>query len=370
MLIRVILFLLCMSFGAGMAVAQLQATNLVRPVNKLRDYNGTYDGAPGTGSIGYSTLYRDNEDNGATSNCRGEGCGKHPGVDIPVPSGTSVYSVTGGTVVMSECNDSWGGLIVIRATNPWNFGEQIYFTYAHLKTRRYTFGTLVNVGDYVSAGTRIGASGGGNNDACAGRSTGAHLHFQIDKDDGNPYPWFPALNMLNSKDDNFEVTAKTYNPIVFLTGGYHWSFGGSGNRELWDLFNFQSYGVEDGALWTDSGSDPYIRRGGLTNCGMAKKCSSDISAEASEYWNVSLDLYNKCQSGAGKIYFKTKAEPYWDEYKSVAFYPWMGSYATKIHMYVNSKWKGIITGLRIDPAENCNPYFWDPTFYGDITLER
>lgn len=75
-----------------------------KPISAARDYDGTYSGAPGTGTIGYSVLFRDNEDYGATSGCEGEGCGKHPGVDIKASSGTNVLAAIGGTVIRSECN--------------------------------------------------------------------------------------------------------------------------------------------------------------------------------------------------------------------------------------------------------------------------
>lgn len=47
----------------------LDPTGMAKPIADLRDYNGTYYGASGTGTRGYEngTLYRDNQDNGATS---------------------------------------------------------------------------------------------------------------------------------------------------------------------------------------------------------------------------------------------------------------------------------------------------------------
>lgn len=364
------LSLVCMSqavFGIS-----LEPTGLAKPLADLRDYNGAYFGSPGTGTIGYvgGTLYRDNQDNGSASGCRGEGCGRHPGVDIPVASGTNVYNAIGGVVVISECNESWGGLIVVRATNPWNYGEQVYVTYAHLKSRRYSNGAMVQVGDYVHTGIKIGSSGGGPRDSCAGRSTGAHLHFQIDRDDGNPHPWYPHFSQLNQRDDDYQVSGRTYNPIVFVTGGYRWSFNNTNDRELWDLFNIASWGVTDGALWVDSGYDPYIRRGGLTWCGQSKPCSSALSLEAVEYSRVYLNLYNHCSTGNGKVYFTTAAEPYWSEGKSVAFASGFGLNDTHVNMRSHPKWHGVVTGIRIDPADNCNPYSWDPTYYGEIAVER
>ena len=170
---------------AAARVASLEPTGMAKPIADLRDYNGTYYGASGTGTVGYTdgTLYRDNQDGGAASGCNGEGCGRHPGVDIPVPPGTPVFASLSGTVVRSECNAGWGGLIVIRSTNPWNANETLYFTYAHLRARYY------GVNQFVGTGTQIGESGGRVGiDQCAGNSTGAHLHFQIDKNDGNTEP--------------------------------------------------------------------------------------------------------------------------------------------------------------------------------------
>jgi murein DD-endopeptidase MepM/ murein hydrolase activator NlpD len=343
---------------------------MAKPVANLRDYNGTYFGASGTGGVGYTTLYRDNEDSGAASGCNGEGCGRHPGVDIPVGSGTAVFASLGGTVVRSESNGcagtGWGGLIVIRSTNPWNSNETLYFTYAHLKTRYYS------VGQWVNTGTQIGLSGGNPNlDTCPGNSTNSHLHFQIDKDDGNDSPYFPATTTeLNQRDTDFRVTAKTYNPVVFVTGGYRWSFNKAGDRELWEIVNLQNWGVSNDALWVNGVGDTYIRRGGDVNCGQAKPCSSSIAAEASMYPKVYLDLYNVCFSNPGKIYFTTSSSPGWDETKSVAYYPTgQGPYQQHIYMTQNSEWKGVITGLRIDPGVNCSSGD-DPTYYGEITIER
>lgn len=348
----------------------LDPTGLAKPIADLRDYDGTYAGSVGTGSRSYSTLYRDNEDNGSVSGCRGEGCGRHPGVDIPVPAGTAVYTALAGTVVINRCDDSWGGLVVIRSQHPWHYGENIYQVFAHMRLRRYDNGNPIYPGEMVRVGQRIGESGGRSTDSCHGRSTGAHLHFQIDKEDGNPEPYFPALSQLNMRDDGYEVSSRTYNPIPFITGGYRWTFGQTGDRELWDLFNFQQFGVSNNALWVDAGIDPYIRRGGLTNCGLSRPCSSSIHAEATEYPRVYLDTYNQCYAGVGKVYFTTNTEPGWDESKSMLYYPNYGSFQTHLWMANNSKWRGVITGLRVDPSPQCNPYTWDPTYYGEITVER
>lgn len=352
--------------------ASLEPTAMAKPLADLRDYNGTYEGAFGTGTIGYvgGTLFRDNENNGSTSGCVGEGCGRHPGVDIPVPTGTKIFSITWGQVVVSRCDSSWGGLLVLRSQNPWNPSENVYIVYAHLSERVYSNGTPVLEGHYVSTGVNIGRTGGKTGSPCSGNSTGPHLHFQIDKDDGNSEPWFPTSTQLNQADTNFMVNAKSYNPIVFITGGYRWTFNQNGNRELWDLFNFQKWNVANDALMVDAGFDPYIRRGGLTNCGRTKLCSSNVSAEASTFHQVYLDLNNQCSTGMGKIYFTTNTSPSWGEDKVVNYFTRYGSTTTHLWMASHPKWNGIVTGLRVDPADQCSPVTFDPTYYGEITIER
>ena len=371
---RIILFLgVCMGmvFQAGAAYAfSLEHTGMAKPISGLRDYNGTYEGAMGTGSIGYTggTLYRDNQNSGATAGCVGEGCGRHPGVDIPVLAGTRVYSTMWGQVMISRCDPSWGGLIVLKSQNPWTY-ENIYIVYAHLSARAYSNGSPVLPGHYVSTGVQIGKTGGGSGNPCRGNSTGAHLHFQIDRDDGNPEPYYPPISQLNNRDDNFQVSTQTFNPIPFLTGGYRWAFAQNNNRELWDLFNFDSYGVSGSALWMDGSWDPFIRRGGTTNCGRSKPCSSSVNAEASIYRHIYLDMYNQC-TGVGKVYFTTNASKSWSEDKTVPFLTSYGSQQAHIWMLNNPKWTGIITGIRIDPSDQCYANTWDPNYYGEITIER
>jgi hypothetical protein len=356
--------LLAVAFGYGQAY--------IKPVATMPDYNGTYEGRPNTGSVRFTTLYRDNQDNGKTSGCRGEGCGRHPGVDIAVSSGTSVQTPLAGQVTISSCDSNWGGLIVIRSQNPDKPWETVRQVFAHLRSRNYRDGVAVRVGDYVSAGTTIGQSGGNPKlDSCAGNSTGSHLHYQIDKDDANQGPYYPSGDQLNQRDDNFLVTARTYNPIVLLQGGYTWAFSQTNNRELWDLFNWQSWGVSGDALWIDGGYDPYIRRGGFTQCSLRWVCSSSFAAEASLYKSVYLDLYNGCFAYNAKIYFTTSHEPNWSESKTISYYPSsIGQFRDIIYTGWHPKWTGIITGLRIDPSESCSPWQFDPTYFGEIAIRK
>lgn len=333
---------------------------MTKPLQGLRDYDGTYSGAPGTGTIGYTsgTLYRDNYDQGTVSGCNGEGCGKHPGVDIPIASGTNVYASLGGTVVISRCDAGWGGLVVVQSTSPYNSSETIYTTYAHLKARYYT-------GGWVNEGTIIGQSGGGSGDTCPGNSTGPHLHFQIDKNDGNYEPWYPAN--VNQADSSFEVTTKTYNPVVFVAGRYNWTFDQNNFSEYWTAVNAQSWGVSGGNLWIDGYLDPWVWRDGTVSCGMSRPCSAQITAEASIYKYLTIGMQNNCVSNPAKVYFKTSAEDYWDETKSVSF-DYIGPATHLVYMGGNSKWTGIIKNIRIDSAVNCGSWS-DPNYLSEIRIQ-
>jgi murein DD-endopeptidase MepM/ murein hydrolase activator NlpD len=339
----------------------IESTGMVKPVADLRDYNGTYKGTPGTGMIGYSTLYRDNGDQGALSGCNGEGCGSHPGVDIPVISGTRVYATLDGTVVRSECEPHrWGGLVVIKAINPYRSSESVYFIFAHLRQRLVSKGQLVNTGEL------IGYSGGSSADPCRGNSTGAHLHYQIDKDNG---PYF--TNNVNIPDSDFSVTTRTYNPIVFVVGGYKWSFEQPGFAELWMPFNANSSGVTEGCLQINGRKNIYIQRGGVNvNCDFTKLCQNSFAAESSLYTQITLKLSERCTKRPGKIYFTTSTDPNWDEAKSTIYPPSFYNETVHINMTRNSKWIGIITGVRIAPAVNYVTNSGDAIYFDGISIDR
>lgn len=96
---------------------------------------------------------------------------EHKGVDLSAESGTRVLSVLDGIVEKSgDFNDGYGGQILIKhPTDKGNF----YSRYAHLRK------WYVKPGERVTAGERIGESGGDNSDPHKGRSTGPHLHFEF-----------------------------------------------------------------------------------------------------------------------------------------------------------------------------------------------
>ena len=87
----------------------------------------------------------------------------HTGIDLRASSGTKVFAANGGSVTTSGYSSAWGNYIII------SHGGGITTLYAHLSKRS------VSKGDKVKQGSVIGYSGN------TGYSTGAHLHFEIDK---------------------------------------------------------------------------------------------------------------------------------------------------------------------------------------------
>ncbi len=86
----------------------------------------------------------------------------HTGVDLSVPEGTEVHAVAEG-VVRRAGEDSMNGRVVIV-----DHGHGVWTAYCHNSQ------LLVAVGQHVQAGERVSLSGN------TGRSTGPHLHYQLE----------------------------------------------------------------------------------------------------------------------------------------------------------------------------------------------
>lgn len=90
----------------------------------------------------------------------------HAGVDFAAPTGTPIYAAGDGTVEVAKVNGGYGKYIRIRHNGTYSTA------YAHLNG--YARG--VNSGKRVRQGQVIGYVG------TTGRSTGAHLHYEIHRD--------------------------------------------------------------------------------------------------------------------------------------------------------------------------------------------
>ncbi len=100
-----------------------------------------------------------------------QGLHGYNGIDIGTPIGTPVMAAAGGTVVVARASGFNGG-----------YGK--YIVLAHPNGTQTVYGHLsqvnVSVGDGVGQGDVIGLSGN------TGRSTGAHLHFEV-RGAANPF---------------------------------------------------------------------------------------------------------------------------------------------------------------------------------------
>lgn len=96
----------------------------------------------------------------------------HPGVDIPVPSGTSIKAPLDGVVKTANINHNrmCGGTIDI------DYGNGYWSRFCHC--RRID----VKEGDIVKRGQVVGLTGGKKGETGAGNSGGPHLHFTLKKD--------------------------------------------------------------------------------------------------------------------------------------------------------------------------------------------
>lgn len=88
----------------------------------------------------------------------------HEGLDYAAPSGTPILAAAEGRVLRTGTSNSYGRFVEIQHANG------VTSFYAHMSR------IGVNQGDQLAAGDSIGAVGS------TGRSTGAHLHFEIRRD--------------------------------------------------------------------------------------------------------------------------------------------------------------------------------------------
>jgi murein DD-endopeptidase MepM/ murein hydrolase activator NlpD len=85
----------------------------------------------------------------------------HTGLDFASPHGTDIYAAAGGIVVTQQYLPEYGNTVDI------DHGNDLVSRYAHVSKFH------VKKGDLIRRGQKIAEVGN------TGRSTGAHLHFEV-----------------------------------------------------------------------------------------------------------------------------------------------------------------------------------------------
>ena len=85
----------------------------------------------------------------------------HTGLDFQADAGTPILAAAGGVVVVQEFHPAYGNMVEI------DHGNDLVTRYAHASA------VFVKKGDLVRRGQKIAEVGS------TGRSTGAHLHFEV-----------------------------------------------------------------------------------------------------------------------------------------------------------------------------------------------
>lgn len=103
----------------------------------------------------------------------------HDGIDLAAPAGTAIRPVSPGTVIFSGWKAGYGRTVTVRHAD----GTESSYCHASM--------TCVTAGDRVTQETMVARVG------TTGRSTGPHLHFQVNRDGRSidPLQVFHPTNM-------------------------------------------------------------------------------------------------------------------------------------------------------------------------------
>jgi len=107
----------------------------------------------------------------------------HPGQDIAAPKGTPVSVTADGTVVFAGCKKGYGRIVIVGHANDFST------RYGHLSLIETAVGTLVKRGEEIGL---VGSTG---------RSTGAHLHYEVrvGQQPVDPIDYLPKDKLVNPR---------------------------------------------------------------------------------------------------------------------------------------------------------------------------
>lgn len=132
----------------------------------------------------------------------GEFQGTHPGIDLKLAAGTPVGSIAGGRVYATGIDPYLGNFVMVLHVLPED-ATQAVSVYGHLEK------ILVTQGQFVAPGTIIGRVGS------TGRSSGPHLHLQVDALASNEKGLHAAYSPSSVPGEG-EASEWTIHPIRFI----------------------------------------------------------------------------------------------------------------------------------------------------------
>ncbi|MCT8138839.1 peptidoglycan DD-metalloendopeptidase family protein [Anaerobacillus sp. CMMVII] len=165
--------------------------------------------------------------------------GKHYGIDIAAPRGTTVVSVSDGIVTKSYNSSSYGNVIFIGHTDGY---ETVY---AHLHKR------FVEEGAVVKQGEEIGIVGN------TGRSSGDHLHFEIHEGNwtmSKKYAVDPMQLLEGSDKQVASVSNSIYDEATIESGQTLYIKVKEGDS-LWSIAKVHDVTIEQIQKWNNLSSD-------------------------------------------------------------------------------------------------------------------
>ena len=271
----------------------------------------------------------------------GDNADRHPGVDYGAV-GKPVYSPVTGTVITAKPGADCQTIDCLSTLAVYNSQANKTYVFLHM-TGVEKWNPTDPTKNQVFVGDKVGLTGQ------RGPASGSQVHYEV-----------RAGKQLRAAG----CVTGTINPYTntFADGPSgppapgpqqtSWEFNNDNNLEGWNLHNFSAYSIHAGILFIDpSGSDPYIE-------------SPNISIDASVFRTIVLRMASNGRDGNGYIYFKRQGDANYSEQRKIFFpvnncgpnsgcYGNAGFYESRKDLYsAHSLWRGTITGIRIDPAED------------------
>lgn len=247
---------------------------------------------------------------------------KHNGIDYGVSFGTAVYAPVDGVVreVKPGTSCATGSTCELSTLTIYSSRAAATYVLLHLESILVTKNAEVVMGQKIGT---VGKRGVPN--------SGPHVHFEVRPGDRSA-----AAPCIDSTINPFQGT-----PFI-------WDFNVDNNLEGWAGTNLSALRTSSQILVVDpAGADPYI-------------ASPTITADGNVFRHVKLRLASNALDGSGAIYFKTSTSNSYSESKKVTFNVTSfcslcgnAPYADyEVTMSGNPNWTGVITGIRLDPANN------------------